>query len=114
MNVKPLYKSDNLVLVGLEDDFREPCVLDGLVSVIDLRERKILQSPWSGQKILREGGFTPILFHQKDEYRKKIKKSLKKRMIADIEKQLKCPSQEAVNSLIWKPSRLVENTMGGQ
>ncbi|MDZ7738557.1 MAG: hypothetical protein U5K32_05715 [Bacteroidales bacterium] len=110
MNIKPLYKSDMVILVGLDDDFIEPCVLDGLVIAIDLDNKEIFQSPWSGQKILREGDFTPILSHQKDEYSKRIKKSLKKRMIADIEKKLKHPSQEAVDSLIWKPARLVEAT----
>lgn len=113
MNIKPLYKSDRVILVGLDDDFSEPCVLDGLVSAVDLDNKKILQSPRSGQKILREGNFTPILSHQKDLYRKKIKKSLKKRVIANIERQLKDPSKEAVDSLIWKPERLLGNSFGG-
>lgn len=110
MNIKPLYKSDNVVLVGLEDDFGEPCVPDGLVSAIDLGNKKVLHAPWSGQKILREGEYTPILSHQKNEFRQKIKKRLKKRLIADIEKQLDHPSQEAVDSLIWKPARLLVNS----
>lgn len=110
MNIKPLYKSDNVILVGLEDDFSEPCVPDGLVSAIDLGNRKVLHAPWSGQKILREGEFTPILSHQKNEYRQKMKKRLKKRAIADIEKQLKHPTREAVESLIWKPARLLVNS----
>jgi len=107
MNIKPLYKSDRKILVGLEDDFRELCVLDGIVIGIDLEGRKIVQAPWSGQKILMEGGYTAILIHQKNDYRSKIKKSLKRRMIADIENQLKHPPDEAVDSLIWKSDRLI-------
>ncbi len=107
MNIKPLYKSDSKILVGLEDDFQELCVLDGLVMSIDLQDKKIVHPPWSGQKILMEGDYTPIMIHQKNDYRQKIKKSLKKKMIANIEKQLKYPPEEAVYSLIWKPDRLI-------
>ncbi|MBN1387234.1 MAG: hypothetical protein JW965_02235 [Bacteroidales bacterium] len=109
MNIKPLYKSERVILVGLEDDFQEVCVLDGLVMSIDLRDKKIIHPPWSGQKILKEGYYTPIMIHQKNDYRQKIKQSLKRRMINDIEKQLKHPPEEAVNSLIWKPERLTIN-----
>ncbi len=107
MKIKPLYKSDSKILVGLEDDFQELCVLDGLVMSIDLQDRKIVHPPWSGQKILMGGDYAPIMIHQKNDYRQKIKKSLKKKMIADIEKQLKHPPEEAVDSLIWKPDRLI-------
>lgn len=107
MNIKPLYKSDNEILVGLNDDFRELCVLDGIVMSVDLKDKKIVHPPCSGQKLLMEGNYTPIMVDQKDKYRQKIKKNLKKRMITDIEKQLEHPPQEAVNSLIWKPERLV-------
>ncbi|MDT8401093.1 MAG: hypothetical protein RQ743_05310 [Bacteroidales bacterium] len=106
MNIKPLYKSDNKILVGLDDDFREVCLLDGLVMIIDLDRREAVHPPWSGQKILTEGNYTPIMTHQKDKYRKKIKKAFKKRKIAEIEKQLKSPTREAIDSLIWKPERL--------
>ena len=92
--------------MGLDDDFSEVCVPDGLVMVIDLEGKKILNSPWSGQKILMTGDFTPIKIHQKSEYRKRIRKALRKRTIADIEKQLKNPDEEAVESLVWKPERL--------
>ncbi len=107
MNIKPLYKSNREVLVGLEDDFRELCVLDGLVISIDLKNRKIVHPPWSGQKVLLEGDYTPIMIHQKNDFRQKIKRSLKRKMINDIENQLKNPPEEAVNSLIWKPDRLI-------
>ena len=76
MNIKPLYKSDSKILIGLEDDFQELSVLDGLVMSIDLHNKKIVHPPWSGQKILMEGDYTPIMTHQKDDYRQKIKKSL--------------------------------------
>ncbi len=105
MNIKPLYKSDSKILVGLEEDFREVCAMDGLVISIDLENKKIVHPPWSGQKILMEGDYIPIMIDKKNKYRQKIKKALKKRMIADIEKQLKDPPVEAVNSLIWKPER---------
>ncbi|KPK31774.1 MAG: hypothetical protein AMK70_11775 [Nitrospira bacterium SG8_35_1] len=107
MNIKPLYKSEREILVGLNDDFRELCVLDGLVMIVDLLERKIVHPPWSGQKILMKGDYTPIMIHQKNEFRQKIKKSLKRKMINDIENQLKHPPEEAVNSLIWKPERFI-------
>ncbi|MEA1887992.1 MAG: hypothetical protein U9N72_12365 [Bacteroidota bacterium] len=107
MNIKPLYKSDNEVLVGLNDDFRELCVLDGLVMSIDLKDKKIVHPPCSGQKLLMEKNYSAIMIDQKEKYRQKIKKSLKKRTIADIENQLINPPQEAVDSLIWKPDRLI-------
>ena len=106
MNIKPLYKSDSKILVGLDDDFKEVCVIDGLVICIDLENKKIVHPPWSGQKILMKGDYRPIMTHQKNIYRQKIRKALKKRIIADIEKQLKHPPLEAVGSLIWKPERL--------
>lgn len=106
MKIKPLYKSDNEILVGLDDDFREVCVPDGLVMSIDLERKKVIRTPWSGQKILMEGNYSPIMLHQKNKYRQKIRKALRKRIIADIEKQLTKPPEEAVHSLIWKPERL--------
>jgi hypothetical protein len=106
MNIKPLYESGREILVGLDDDFREVCVPDGLVMIIDLERKKVLRSPWSGQKILMTGEFTPIMMHLKNEYRKKIKKAFRKRTIAEIEKQLTNPPEEAVQSLLWKPERL--------
>jgi hypothetical protein len=109
MNIKPLYRSDSKILVGLEDDFRELCVLDGIVMSIDLQDKKVIHPPWSGQKILKDGDYIPIMIHQKNDYRQKIKKSLKRKMIHDIEKQLQHPPEEAVNSLIWKPERLNMN-----
>lgn len=105
MSIKPLYKSSSEILVGLSEDFREVCVIDGLVISIDLEKKRILHKPWSGQKILKEGKYLPIMVNQKNDYRQKIKKSLKRKMIADIENQLKYPPEEAVNSLIWKPDR---------
>lgn len=109
MNIKPLYKSEKKIMVGLDDDFREVCVPDGLVIVIELEEKKILRSPWSGQKILMNGDFTPIMKHQKSEYRQKIRRAFRKRIIAEIEKQLKNPPEEAIESLLWKPERLLES-----
>lgn len=105
MNIKPLYKSDSKVLVGLEEDFPELCVLDGLVMGIDLESKKILHPPWSGQKILMEGEYTPILVQQKNSYRQKIRKAFRKKKIAEIERQLRNPSGEAIDSLIWKAER---------
>jgi len=113
MNIKPLYKSrESILLVGLEDDYRQVCVPDGLVVAIDLKNKKIIQPPWSGQKILRQGDYSPIIPQEKNSYRQKIKKSLKKRKISDIEKQLQHPPEEAVNSLIWKPRRFKKNGVG--
>jgi len=108
MNIKPLYSSDSKVLVGLEDDFRELCVLDGLVMSIDLERKKIIREPWSGQKLLLEEDYTPILIKQKNTYRQKIRKAFRRKKIAEMEKQLRNPSEEAIKSLIWKPERLVK------
>ncbi len=106
MNIKPLYKNDSEILVGLEEDFTEVCILDGLVISLDLKERKQKGKPWSGQKVLRNGKYTPILINQKNEYRQMIRKTFRKRFLADIKKQLISPPAEAVKSLIWKPDRL--------
>lgn len=106
MNIKPLYKSGREILVGLDDDFSEVCVPDGLVMVIDLEGKKILRTPWSGQRILMTGDFSPIRIPRKDKYRKKIKKAFRKRKVAEMEKQLTNPPREAVESLLWKPERL--------
>lgn len=108
MKVKPLYRNGDRILVGLYDDFSEVCVIDGLVVTVDLKKRKVLHQPWSGQKILKKEDYKPILKHQKDEYRQKIRKAFKKRKLAEIEKQLANPPRDAINSLIWKPGRLSE------
>ncbi|HDZ42177.1 MAG TPA: hypothetical protein ENH59_10955 [Bacteroidetes bacterium] len=105
MNIKPLYKSGNKVLVGLDEDFREVCLMDGLVMIVDLDSKVVIHPPWSGQKILMKGDYVPIMTHQKNKYRQKIRKVLRKRKIAEIEKQLRGPSEEAIDSLIWKPER---------
>ena len=106
MNIKPLYKSGREILVGLDDDFSEVCVPDGLVMVIDLEGKKVVRTPWSGQRILMTGDFSPIRIARKDKYRRKIKKAFRKRKIAEMEKQLTNPAREAVESLLWKPERL--------
>ncbi|MBS0011760.1 MAG: hypothetical protein KFF49_10150 [Bacteroidales bacterium] len=108
--MKPLYKSGNEIMVGLDDDFSEVCLPDGLVMIIDLERKRVIHPPWSGHKLLMKGNYDPIMTDQKNKYRQKLRRALRKRKLAEIEKQLRWPGEEAVNSLIWKPERLSRRT----
>ena len=108
MKIKPLYKDDNNVLVGLESDFPEVCVIDGLVVEIDLQSKRILNHPWSGQKKLKHRTYSPIRKEEKAEYRKRVERSLKRKGIKQVLEMLMNPTTDQVQSLIWIPDRLSE------
>ena len=74
MILKPLYRSDNRILVGLMKDFQELCVLDGLVVEVDLSNGTSVSSPAGGISLLKKGSYIPIRQHEKAEYSKIISK----------------------------------------
>ena len=109
VKLKPLYRSENNFLVGLAADFKELCVLDGLVVEVDIDSKKIIGDPVSGFSKLQSGEYTPIRQSEKKEYSKLIERKLKKRLIRKIEEELEAPDDIALNSLIWRPDRLGGN-----
>ena len=111
MTLKPLYKLGSKVLVGLDKDFYEVCVLDGLVIEVDLDARQPLTSAGSGLYLLKHSSYTPIRKNEKSEYIRLLRKKLKKKQLRKIEEELEFPSREAVESLQWVPERL-ENGNG--
>lgn len=110
MNLKPLYRTDNSILIGLKSDFTEVCVLDGLVVEIDLEGKKILSGPESGLRKLKSGSYKPIRQHEKKEYARVIEKKLKRRLIRKIEEELIYPARESIDTLTWIPDRLAGNS----
>jgi len=109
MGIKPLYKSDNLLLVGLSKDFSELCVLDGLVVEVDLLKKKIISGPEGGLNKLRKGAYTAIRQAEKREFTKILVKNLKKKAIKKIEQDLESPSKASIETLVWIPDRLGGN-----
>ena len=109
MTIKPLYRSENKLLVGLSKDFPELCVLDGLVVEIDLDNKKIVSSPAGGLQKLKKGSYIPIRQSEKREYCKLLAKRLKKKLIKKIEEDLESPPSDAIKTLVWIPDRLAGN-----
>ena len=109
MNLKPLYKAENNILIGLKSDFQELCVIDGLVVEVDIEGKKILSEPVSGLHKLKAGNYTPIRQREKKEYARMIERRLKRKLLKKIEEKLAYPAKEAVESLVWVPERLGGN-----
>ena len=106
MNLKPLYKSQNNILIGLKSDFRELCVIDGLVVEVDIEGKRILSEPVSGLQKLKAGSYTPIRQQEKKEYARMIERKLKRKTLKKIEEKLVDPPKQSVESLAWIPERL--------
>ena len=109
MNLKPLYRSDDCVLVGLNVDFQDLCVLDGLVVEVDLNGKKLLGNAESGLRKLRSRKYTPIRQEEKKEYTRLLERRLKRKLIRRIEEILEFPEKESVDTLAWIPDRLSGN-----
>lgn len=106
MNLKPLYRNESRILLGLVDDFAELCVLDGLVVEVDVDSKRVLGDPYSGFRKLQSGSYTPIRQHEKKEYCRLVERKLRKKIIRSIEEKLERPPTEAISSLTWVPQRL--------
>lgn len=106
MNLKPLYRIENRILIGLESDFQELCVLDGLVIEVDLEGKKKLSGPESGLLKLKSGDYKPIRQHEKKQYARALEKKLKRKLIRKIEEELSYPDRESIATLSWVPDRL--------
>ena len=74
--------------------------------VLDIENRRIINGPWSGQKILKFGFYSPI--NEKDEMQisKEIEESFSKEAIFEMLDLLINPSQESIESLVWLPERI--------
>jgi len=105
MKIVPLYRYENIFLVGLESDYQDEKISDGLVVEIDIKSKKI-KAIWSGQKMLKFGFYYSIDRNEREPFYDLIKCELGEERINEIEKMLLNPSQEAINSLIWVPERL--------
>ncbi|MDP2337175.1 MAG: hypothetical protein Q8N05_12150 [Bacteroidota bacterium] len=106
MKIVPLYRYENIFLVGLESDSHDEKNLDGLVSKIDLRRKKIEYPAWSIQKMLKFGYYFPIDVSERKSFYDLIRTELGEELIDQIEEILLSPSKEAIDSLIWIPERL--------
>ena len=106
MKIVPLYRYENIFLVGLESDSHDEKNLDGLVLKIDLRRKKIDYPAWSIQKMLKFGYYFPIDIGERNTLCNLIINELGEELVNQIENKLLFPSQEAIDSLIWIPERL--------
>lgn len=106
MNIIPLYRFESSILVGLDIDFAEPTVEDGLVVEIDLNEKQIKHQPWSGQKKLKFGYYYTVEVPDREKVLEEILNVLDKNKIIEIIDILLYPNKESVDSLIWLPERL--------
>jgi hypothetical protein len=106
MKIIPLYRYENIFLVGLESDSHDEKNLDGLVSKIDLKRKKIEYPAWSIQKMLKFGYYFPIPASERQSMYDLIINELGEDLVNQIEDKLLFPSQEAIDSLIWVPERL--------
>ena len=106
MKIIPLYRFENIILVGLESDYQNEENVDSLVTKINLRTKKIDYPAWSGQKMLKFGYYFPIDKNERSSIYDLIKSKLGEEVINEIENILLFPSKEAIDSLIWIPERL--------
>lgn len=109
MTIKPLYRSENRLLVGLSKDFTELCVIDGLVVEIDLDKKKVISSPEGGLQKLRGGTYIPIRQNEKKEYCKILLKRIRRKALKRVEEELESPPQDSIKTLVWIPERLGGN-----
>lgn len=105
MKIIPLYRYENLFLVGLESDYQDDVINDGLVAEIDIK-RKRIKTIWSGQKMLKFGNYFSIDKSERSSIYDLITNELGEEFINEIENMLLFPSKEAIDSLIWVPERL--------
>lgn len=106
MKIVPLYRYENIFLVGLESDSHDEKNLDGLVSKIDIRKKKIEYPAWSIQKMLKFGYYYSIDVSERQSLYDLIISELGEDLVNQIKEKLLFPSQEAIDSLIWIPERL--------
>lgn len=101
----PLYKKGNEILVGLVMDYPQ-VVDDGLVLMIDIKNKKIIGQPWSGQKIIKHGYWNTIEENERIPILKEIYQVLGNLKINEIIDILLYPPKSSIDSLVWKPERI--------
>ena len=106
MGIKPLYRLESRLLVGLTKDFSELCVLDGLVIEVDLEKKKVVSGPEGGLNKIRSGAYIAIRQKEKKEYCKILERKLRKKALKKIETDLESPTKESIETLVWIPDRL--------
>ena len=106
MKIVPLYRYEDIFLVGLVSDSHDEKNLDGLVSKINLGRKKIEYPAWSIQKMLKFGYYYWIDVSERQSLYDLIINELGEDLVNQIEEKLLFPSQEAIDSLIWIPKRL--------
>ena len=106
MELKPLYKNNNYILVGLAQDHITEVVDDSLVVELDISTGELINGPWSGQKKLKFGFYYPIEKNEIEDFINNLQKVFSNKKIKEIEDLLLNPPKKAVESLIWLPERL--------
>ena len=106
MKIIPLYRFEQVFLIGLASDLHDGSNLDGLVAKINLSKKKIEVPAWSIQKMLKFGFYYPIKEMERESFYDLIRTEMGMEVIDEIENILLFPSREAIDSLIWIPKRL--------
>lgn len=106
MELKPLYRIGDSILIGLKVDYQAELVKDGVVLHIDLANKEIVNTPWSGQKMLKSGYYEALNDHESYNVMNEILNTFNENQIIEMKDLLLNPSKEVIESLIWVPDRL--------
>jgi len=106
MKIKPVYRFESLILLGLDIDYVENKVLDGLVVELNLERKSLRHGPWSLQKKLKFGFYYPVEKSEEAELTELIYSVIPVDDINEFIELLLHPEDESVKSLIWLPERL--------
>jgi hypothetical protein len=104
----PLYKLESRVLIGLKIDYPGDKITDGLVLEIDVKEKRIINDPWSGQKKLKFGYYDSVNESERSPLLDLIADRFELHSIREMIDLLMNPTEEAISSLIWIPDRLTK------
>ena len=88
MKLLPLYRINDLVLVGLKIDYVDKKVNDGLVLDLDLNTKRINNLPWSLQTKLKFGFYYPIKENEIELYSGKVQEIFSQNQVNEMEAQL--------------------------
>ncbi|MEX0982567.1 MAG: hypothetical protein WD577_14595 [Bacteroidales bacterium] len=102
----PLYSLASKVLIGLKIDYPGEMVTDGLVLEIDIKDKSIINDPWSGQKKIKYGYYESVNVNERSHILNSIADKFEINSIQEMIDLLINPTEEAISSLIWIPERL--------
>jgi len=98
----PIYWEGNKILIALTEDMPqgEKKMLDSLVMKVDIEAGVMEGIPWSGQKMLKFGSYTPINAQEKPGIQEKLEKTFDTIELHKLYTLLKEPPQESIDKLI--------------